>query len=62
MSVKEDYLYQLGGVHPSQHRPPTRYVVTRADGKPMFESTMLSVAELWRFAFAPDTATVEVVR
>ena len=62
MSVKEDYLYQLGGVHPSQHRPPTRYTVVREDGVVMHESSMKSLAELWRFAFAPDTATVEVVK
>lgn len=56
----EDYLYQLGGVHPSQRQ--TRYVVRRSDGKPMFESTMRSVAELWAFAYAPETATVEAIQ
>ncbi len=62
MPKSEDYLYQLGGVHPSQRPTPTRYVVTRADGKPMFESTMKSVAELYAFIYAPASATVEVVK
>ena len=58
MGRPEDFLYQLGGVHPSQHRTPTRYVVTREDGTPMFESTMKSVAELYAFVYAPASAKV----
>ena len=61
MPKSEDFLYQLGGVRPVTLPSTTRYVVTRADGKPMYESTMRSVAELYAFVYAPASATVEVV-
>lgn len=69
MPRHEDFLFQLGGVHPAQQAPysgprpdATRFAVIREDGTVMHESTMRSVAELWRFAYAPESATVEVVQ
>lgn len=60
MARHEDFLYQLGGVLPAPE--PTRFAVIREDGTVMHESPMRSVAELWRFAYAPETATVEAVQ
>lgn len=60
MPRNEDFLFQLGGVLPQPQ--PTRFAVIREDGVVMHESTMRSVAELWRFAYAPETATVEAIQ
>lgn len=60
MPRHEDFLFQLGGVLPAPE--PTRFAVIREDGVVMHESTMRSVAELWRFCYAPETATVEAIQ